>query len=202
MKKFISVIPLQKKESLHKVNYNSLDNSSLDSDIETRFPILIAIDKSVKSGEKISVISVVTDYELAEFHNEEFKEELAELSEKNGFEYEITEISTPYDENVEVHLKLFGDLIEQFQAGDILTADITYGTKPTPMILSMALNYANNSLANTDVDKIVYGRFDFSTRKPYIHDVSALFYMNSAIDKISKANVNDPLAAIKAIIEM
>ena len=85
---------------------------------------------------------------------------------------------------------------------DIITADITYGSKAMPIIIRSALAYISENVVGADIDKIVYGSLNFTSGKMFIYDVSALFYLDKAIESMSRTNVKDPKAALISIIDM
>lgn len=203
MKKFISTIPLQPEGQL-KINvYSAADNEILENSLETRFPIMIPVSLSVKKDEEITFICIVKDNPNAEHNLGYFKEEADALAEKIGFKYNVKTITVPdneHGEDLEAHLDTFEKLIDMFEDNDILTACTTYGTKPTPMVELMGLSYAKNVLKNVYIDRVVYGRFDHSTKKAFIHDITSLFYMNEIISKFSPGMGDSPKNAIKALL--
>ena len=68
------------------------------------------------------------------------------------------------------------------------------------MILMMYMNYAYKFFRDISIENVIYGAMDHSSKKSYIYDVSALFYMNSTIN--SMKNVADPEGFIRTIIDM
>ncbi len=207
MRHFITVIPLQPQASLHALHYENKESvNGLDNDLETQFPIIVPMSNSVEKDEEIRVTAVVTDHEHARANLETFKSSMETLSNEKGFRYTLEIIDVEYNESSEKHMKLFEDLISSFRAGDRITADVTYGNKPTPMVILMALNYAYQFCENTAVDMVVYGEKDFSKPRDdnsgFIFDVSSLFFMNSIMTRMASAKPDDPLNFLKTIIGM
>ncbi|MCM1167926.1 MAG: hypothetical protein NC401_18230 [Ruminococcus sp.] len=209
MKHFITTIALQEK--LSAINYHNIEEADyLDNDRKFTNPILIPLKNLAESGEKIRVTAIVTNDECGNCmrNMEMFKRELEALRAEIGFEYdEIEEISVDYTESTAKHLNTFDALIERIHDGDEIIADMTYGNKPTPIALQLALTFAYDYKENAVVKALVYGELDHSQRdaagKPYlgyIYDVSALFYMNSIMMEMSSAKPNNPLGFIKMLL--
>jgi len=201
-KKFIMVMPLQPEGKLNKCIYNSNENTKLIYNHETRFPIIPVIANNVSSGDKIKIVVILTDYENARNNYKYLKEEVEDLSKTMGFYYEFQDVNTEYDESIHIQLKLFSDIISKVRDNEELYACITYGTKTTPIILTMALNYAYKIKKNVSVETVVYGRYDFNTNKSYIHDTTSLFYMDSIVSKMAELKVSDPEGAIRTMLNI
>lgn len=74
---------------------------------------------------------------------EHFVGELNRLRDEIGFDYgEINVIEASYDESSSKHLKLFESIINSIGSDELITADVTYGNKPTSMALQLALTYS------------------------------------------------------------
>ena len=61
MKKFITVVPLQKAGQLRPYVYQPVDNEKLGSGRPSRFPILSAVRGYVRPGEAFRVLAVLPD---------------------------------------------------------------------------------------------------------------------------------------------
>ncbi len=210
MKRFIVTIPLQVAK---KVKYAAGDPNEtlLANDMETAFPMLIPISNSVTEGEQINVIVITTENSNVMDENvKALDEELKFLGKEKNFTYTVTEIKVSSEENNDKHLGLFRDIISIFKDNDEVYADITYGQKPTPMVLLMALNYAYEMCGNTDVKAIIYGQVTrartndgtMEITSASIYDVSPLFHMNSIVNKMASVKPKDPLKFIEAIMDM
>ena len=212
MKNYIIVIPLQPAGSLKKCHYSNPDNDPLlDSDFETSFPVLIPMANSVEKGEKIRVTTVITYYQDDIHPNcannlKLFEGELNVLSQRLGFEYgELCKIKTSYEETPEKQKKPFKDLINSFEKGDSIYADITFGNKPTPIVLQMALNYIYSASPDSFVEAVVYGDMVRSPDKPTeqkIYDVSSLFFINSVVGRLALVRPEDPLAFVNGVLDL
>jgi hypothetical protein len=205
-KTFISVIPFQGKDregndQLKPVLYKPSGNTRLVYG-ETRFPIIPVINGYADAGDEIRIISVLTEGENFK-HNYEtyFKPEVSALVKNKGLSFdEIEVIHTPDSEGIDAQLQLFGDIISKIGDDEKIFACITYGTKPTPIVETLALNYAYKLKKNVSVGCIVYGRFMHGQPNGTIYDTTALFYMDSIVNKLADMKVKAPEAVIKAMI--
>ena len=203
MKKFITGIPMLPEESLHRVRYKTEKGETLlGSGIKTRFPTMLMIDSSVEKGEEIEIVVIKTKHKNTEKNYKAFLSELDEINQEKGFKYKITEIQTSLSETPKKQYKLLEKIVENLSEGDEVYSDITYGAKPTPIVIMMAMNYAYEYLKNTDVRAMIYGSYNHETEETSAYDVSSLFYMNSLMNKVAMRNPENPLEVMKAIINL
>jgi len=178
--------------------------------METRFPIIPVINGYTTVGDKIRVIAILTEGEMSNAKNTKynydtfFKPEVKETVRiKNlGFD-DIEVIYTPDNEGIDTQFKLFSDIAESVNPGEDVYACITYGTKPMPIVLTMALNYAYKLKKDVSIGCTVYGRYHHTDDKDgesYIYDTTPLFYMDSIVSKMAEIKANDPAKALKLIL--
>ena len=144
MKHFITAISLAKdlKTTVYK---NAESVEFLETDREFSHPILVPIQNLAESGEKIKVTVILTSKTspFVKQNYEHFVGELNRLRDEIGFDYgEINVIEASYDESSSKHLKLFESIINSIGSDELITADVTYGNKPTSMALQLALTYS------------------------------------------------------------
>jgi len=203
-KTFISIIPFQGKDMLKAVTYPPHGNSRLQYG-ETRFPIIPVINGYAQEGDAIRIIVILTDGENFQHnYNTYFVPEVEALVEKKNLQltgFEI--IRTPDREDIDTQLRLFRDINDKIRDNEELYACITYGTKPTPIIESMALNYAVQNKTNTTVGCIVYGRYfhDDINCNNGIYDTTALFRMDRIVNELAKKKVKNPERAIRLMLD-
>lgn len=212
MKKFITTIPpMQRPWNLKDGVYSAVNNERLCCDFETCFPVLPLIKGYSEDNEEVEIITVYTDdpeictdkergIDISKANYDRFKEQLSKnLSNVN---YKINEITIKYDESVETHLNTFIKIIEQINEGDIIFADITFGTKPLPIIEIMALNYALRIKKDVSVGCLSYGAFNFNSGEMSVFDVTSLLYMDELVNNMAKMNVDNPIEMIKGILSL
>jgi hypothetical protein len=148
-KHFFGTMPLQ---SVKSAVYHCEENSKLNSCYETAFPGLLMIKGYADKGDNIKVSVVITEDVTAKSNfRDNFLVALEKLTSEIGCSYEVNVISTDYNETIENNHRLFCDLIARIDNNEQLFASITYGTKPTPILLSMALSYGYKLRENTDI---------------------------------------------------
>ena len=81
MKKFYTVISLQTNldDELSAYQYQAVENSRLQLDHKTRFPIITALEGYTQPGEEIAVIAVVPDMDIGRRNLELFRREVADV---------------------------------------------------------------------------------------------------------------------------
>lgn len=212
MKKFITTIPpMQRPWNLKNGIYTAVNNERLCCDFETCFPVLPLIKGYSEENEEIEIIAIFaddpercrdkeTDLDISRANYDRFKYHLDKYL--SNINYKINEITTKYDETVETHLNTFTKIIEQINEGDTVFADITFGTKPLPIIEIMALNYALRVKKDVQVECLSYGGYNFNTGKMGVFDVTSLLYMDEIINNMAKMNVENPLEMIKDILKL
>lgn len=207
MKKFITTISLQGND-LTPMHYNAMDNESLICNKKIAFPILATINNFVSKNEKIIIVPVIIkgkiDGEVSNKNYELFLAELEEMKKDIGFEYDLLPVYKNGDETVDTQIKLFSKLIGVVEKDDELFACLTYGTKPIPIIINMALNYAYKVKENVEIRKVVYGARPWNAPPGSdigeIYDVTPLFYIDSAINSLAKLKLTNPEDALRAML--
>lgn len=210
-KTFICTIPFQGKNAktgedmLKPVVYEPSGNSKLEYG-ETRFPIIPVINGYAEHGDKIRVVAIITEGDNFR-HNYEtyFVPEIIAITEKNQYDFAgIEVVNTPDSEGIEAQLALFADLIGIIGDDEEISACITYGTKPTPIVQLMALNYAYKLKPGASVGCVAYGRFLHNDENGHgigrIYDQTTLFYMNSIVNRLAEMKAPNPEKAIRAML--
>ena len=206
-KTFISAIPFQGKDGLKKLTYEPCGNSRLKYEA-TRFPIIPVINGYTEAGDKVRIIAILTDGENFRYNYETyFIGEIDSIIKEKDLSFDgIEEIPTADSEDIETQLKLFADIIAKIGDDEELYACITYGTKPTPIVQFMALNYAYRLKKGTSVGCVAYGRFlhkgEGGLGVGCIYDQTALFYMDSTVNKLAEHGAPDPERAIRIMLDL
>ncbi len=202
MKKYYTTISQQAKESLKLVHYLNPGQSPILEYGETHFPIIPLIANTVKSGETIHIYAVKPAYERTEYCLAVLQEELKSLSEKICFQYELEIFDTPQSEVIGNHLDLFTRLVDSSSDDDQIYADITFGTKPIPMILLMFMTFAYKHRKHAEIEHVVYGAMNHEEHTSSLYDVTALFFMNSVVNQLDSEKISDPAAIIRKLIDL
>ncbi len=201
MKKvFITAVPLQPEGKLKSTQYNSQGNQSIAYEKPTRFPIMHLIANNVEENDNIEILVITPETENANRNLKFLEAELAEFKKEITFNYTMKFVKKYEKENKISHMKLYSDIVKALGNEQIIYADMTYGTKTTPMILFSALNFAYKIEENVDINTIVYGSMDFGTENADIYDVTSLLFINSIVENLSKMDVKNPKELLLRVI--
>lgn len=201
MKRFLSTIPIQDPEKVCATKYKNLYmNKLFDYRDSTRFPIIPVIFNAAEKGEEINVALIKIDHPNTETNYQAFKSELDKISSELGITVKETIINIPYSEHINDHLDLFGKITGATEDRDKLYLDITYGSKPMPIIILMAATCAYKYREDVSVECIGYGQFNFVTKESCLFDVTSLFYMNRTVNMLD--GVADPFEVLDSVLNL
>ena len=191
MKKFICVIPRQKAGDLSNVRYQAQGNRALDYPGATRFPVIPLIWGYGQEGEEIRVIALSADYDNCRCNLELLKAGV-----------EVVEV--PFDESLDSHIATFQKLIDRTEEGDDLYACLTFGSKPTPLVEVMAMQYAYRIHRDVTITCAVYGQMDHSVQPPAakLYDITALITLDDIVRRLAEQRVSDPKAVLDRILNL
>ena len=204
MKKFFMVTPQQQPGKLMPQVYEPQGNSLLEYG-ETHFPIIPLISGYAEDGEAVKLITVTYDQSNCMHNLDILKQELASLEESRGIACDLDSVVVPADDSVPAVLHVFQELIDRTDDDDLLHACITFGSKPMPLVLVMAMQYAYRIKRNASIECVVYGAIDFNADPPYpskIYDVTSLVKLDEIIRLLAERGVEDPEAVISQILSL
>lgn len=205
MKKIITVAPMQ-PVSPEGECYTAVNNDRLQYDEPSCYPVLALINGYIEPGEDIEVYVLTTEeHEQCGKNYHEVEQLIHVLCRRIGASCTVSSIPVPFNESPVTHLSTFQELLNRIGDGDIIYADMTYGSKCQAITLMMGLNYAYQSCENCTVECFVYGSKDFSptARKgKRIFDVTSLFLMDQIVNELAKSSNKNPRRAIEAILSI
>jgi hypothetical protein len=186
MKLVICGSPLQPVSALH---YPVAGNSAIEYEGEVSFPVNAVLAKTMKAGEQVNVILIVTTGGTGDSREnvEVFKSELNRVNEAIGAMLRCDILEIPFEPTRNTFDLFLSDLIEKIPGGADIISDITYGMKPTVLPLFCALNFAEK-FCDASIQNIIYGKVERNkqtgkmTENPEIFDVTPLFYLNKLIN--------------------
>ena len=206
IKTFITVISENKPEYLKPTRYIAPEDEKLFYDKEIKFPILAAINAYAEEDDEIKIIAVINEenqYTIENYYQSfipALEEVKAEKDLKGLDTNKIIKVEAKSDQGIKANLQLVEDLLAVIGDNEILHACITFGTKPLPIIIFMALNYIYKVKNNTDIETIVYGtRYSGDQSKFSIYDVTSLFYTNEIFMQLADSGIADPVEKVKNI---
>ena len=201
MKKYLMVTPQLGDELLAENVYEPVDNGFLLFG-PTHFPVIPLINSSLVNEDAIEVITVTYDIPSCHQNLELLKSEVGSVCESKNATYSLTSIEVPFDDSIQAVLDVYTQLISHLEDGDELYADITYGSKPMPIVLIMALQYAYRVKDDVSIECVVYGQISHhkETKDAKVFDVTALVQLDEIVRLMADGNVSDPASVIGLII--
>lgn len=204
MKKFFMVTPQQQPGKLMPQVYESQGNSLLEYG-ETHFPVIPLINGYAERGETVKLITITYDLGNCLHNLDILRQELEGLKTDAGIDCELDSVVVPADDSVSAVLHVFQELIDRTADDDVLHACITFGSKPMPLVLVMAMQYAYRIKRNASIECVVYGAIDFNSAPPYpakIYDVTSLVKLDEIVRLLAERGVEDPEAVISQILSL
>ncbi len=201
MKKFISVSPFQKPDKLGKGIYVPANSDVLGYDKAVSFPVIPIINGYADEGEKISVITVVSEYPNAKANYITLKNDLNTLAIEKKLDISYTEISVPYNNDLKVQLGVFTQLINCISDNDKLYCDITFGSKVMNQIFTMSMHYGYRARSGVMIGCTAYGEYDHNTDDLKIYDITSLSYLDEIVRTMADKGIGDPTNAIKMMMD-
>jgi hypothetical protein len=196
MKVVISTVPYMR--NIFYKTYPVDGNKALEYDKPVCCPINAILAKTLKKGEEVKVIYIMTPgvTSYCETHKEKFIKELEVINSEIGavLSYERVEMdSKPVKRTLN---KLITDLTEKIPEDAELYVDITYGLKPEVLSLFCALIFVEE-FHNAVVEYFIWSqletKYDPSGKNPpekvnpMIFDITSLYYLFKLIGSIDNA---------------
>ena len=194
------------KANTEKCVYESEDMSIPVSDTPVKYPVNAFFEKTLKSDDEVKAVLLVKKDELGNYKKNvsECIEELMTVASVSGAKIEYKIIDTDFSESQSIHDKLLLDIVEEFEEGACITADITYGPKDLPIVLFTALNFGEKFF-NCEIDNIVYGQASFVDGKAVntkICDMIPLYYLNSVTNTVNCSSPERAKEMLKSLLSI
>ena len=202
MKKFFLVTSQLSESMLMEYSYMPVDNAELAYGA-VHYPVIPVINAYAKTGDAIEVITVTYDTPNCHKNLALLDKELAKVCQEKGVSYTLDSIDVPFDDSIQAILSVYQHFIARVNDYDDLYADITYGSKPMPIVLTMALQYAYRTKKGVSIECVTYGQVSHHEEQPEakIYDVTALVQLDEIVTLMSESKVSDPATVIKLILE-
>ncbi len=188
MKKIaLATISMQEITPQH---YVSEENKAIEYEGAVRCPIDGVLATTLRKGDDVKVVRIVTESEFSSENLRLQKEELDTINSSIGANIEYTEVTSPFKETNAVVESRFRQLAGTFEENCTILADMTYGSKPLIPVLFFALGFAERFF-DADISHIVYGKVIHSRDKKTLpgsaelYDVTSLYYLNSLTSVMS-----------------
>ena len=200
-KLFLCQIPRQKPEL---TLYEAMDNKRLNVEEAYAYPLHLLMHAYAEKDDHVRVLLTYNNDEedLERIH--EVKAGVLELQKKIGFQFEAENpedfilLRQEFKQSLKYQLQLFFSLLDQIKDAQEIYADISFGNKPTPIIMAKLLEYIQKT-RKTKIGHVIYANLDFTKEKDeqglregYIYDISPLFDLSRQIDLVVKSKASDP----------
>lgn len=205
MKRFITVVPRQGKGDLEKLVYEAVDNEKLAYPKPTSFPIVPLLNGYVEKGETVEAVLICEkEYAFSQRNYFAMQEQLKELQEEIQATFIQRTLEVSFNDSFQSQLDTFQKLIEIIQDGDELYCCLTYGGKPVPITLAMALRYARIAKKNTAIRCAVYGQINYSVtpHTAKIYDETPLLQIDDILRILANAGVKDIRRSIETLLNV
>ena len=186
MKIVFSTIPMQKVDA---VLYSSEENKAIEYENPVRFPINSLLAKTLKKGDEVKVVRIITEGEVSQSNVQLQKEELEKINESIGANIKYEEITAAFKETSDVVQARFRQIVQKLENECEVYADMTYGPKTLTPVLFYALGFAEKFF-DADIKNIVYGKAVFNQNKEIASNIAGLFSGLSSII-VSKSQGQD-----------
>ena len=204
MKVVFATIPMQ---SVKPALYKSEENRAIEYQGEVRFPINALLAKTLKKGDEVKVVQIVTEGEFSDENVKLHKEELDKINENIGAKITYTEVRERFRETSDIVQSRFRQILGTLENECEIYADMTYGPKTLTPVLYYALGFAEKFF-DADIKNIVYGRITFNKNKESnsnsaeLFDVTALYYLNSLTNVMSAPDGKTALERLDKFFEL
>lgn len=205
MEKIVFVtIPMQEVKPQH---YVSEENKAIEYEGEVRFPIDAVLAKTLKKGETVKVVRIVTEGKFSNANIDLHRKELDEINKGIGAQLKYMEVNAPFKETSDIVESRFRQIIGTFEENCSIFADMTYGPKTLTPVLFFALGFAERFF-NAEISHIVYGKVVHNENKQVecgsaeLYDVTSLFYLNSLTSVMEAPDGKTALARLDKFFEL
>lgn len=180
-KVFLSASLISKMDPEKPTKYIS-DDFKLSSN-NYQFPLSYLIDENVEEGDKVVIITAVTQTETPMQNYEAYKQEVLNIVKDKKIDIEFVEIKQTIEFDSLTFSQFFKEIANLIQDNDQLYVDFSFGMKPYTISMFVAVAYAEKAARNVDVDTIIYAQ-KYSGNKEEgiiskVYDITGLFYLNA-----------------------
>jgi hypothetical protein len=208
MKTVIITVPMKPPKEVEAIQYPMDGNKSIEYEKPVRCPINGILAKTLKKGEQVKVIYILTTGENSECEQNKkaYIEELENINREIGslLSHDIIEID--FEPTKKTYNKLITDLAEKIPDNAEIYADTTFGFKPEALSLFCALRFVEE-FREAIVQYIVYGKIEFNkeTRKPerpMLYDITSLYYLFKLMGSMGASSAENAMETLKHFFDM
>ena len=194
MKVVIITVPMKPAKDVEPVQYPVDGNKTIEYEKPVRCSINGVLTKTLKKGEQLKVIYILTTGENSEYeqNRKNFKDELEKINTEIGAVLSYDAVEIDFLPTKQTYNKLLTDLTEKIPENAEIFTDITFGFKPEILSLFCALRFVEE-FRDAIVQYIVYGKAEFNKETgqiehPLLFDITSLYYLFKLIGNIGNAD--------------
>jgi hypothetical protein len=208
MKAVIITIPMKPSHEVNAIQYPVDGNKAIEYEKPVRYPINSVLAKTLKKGEQVKVILILTTGENSECekNKKDYIDELEKINNEIGavLSYDTVEIN--FLPTKKTYNKLITDLSEKIPENAEIFSDITFGFKPETISLFCALRFVEE-FCNAVVQYIVYGKVEFNketrkTENPMLYDITSLYYLFKLMGTMGAADAQTASETLKDFFDL
>lgn len=200
---------LPMRRDVHSVCYASAGTAAEERSV--MFPVNAVLAKKLQQGDRVKIVflSKETSDGYSKKNEARFREEIGEINRSIGARLTFQTLSTPFIESRDIHEQLLRAIIGELEDGAEIICDVTYGPKPLPIVLFLALSFAEKFFG-CKIGCIAYGKMEFVEdgtgsgkmipKDPVLYDLSPLYYLNSVVNELSCSTAEDAVAALDVLL--
>jgi len=203
MKVVIITVPMKPPHEVGAITYPVDGNKAIEYGKPVRCPINGVLAKTLKKGDKVKLIYILTTGENSECEQNKniFFEELEGINAEIGAKLSYDTVEMEFMATKQTYNKLLTDLAEKIPKNAEIYADITYGFKPEILSLVCALRFVEE-FRDATVQYIIYGKVEFNktTKKlehPVLFDITSLYHLFKLVGTMGAADSKTALHILK-----
>ncbi|MCL2247590.1 MAG: hypothetical protein FWC10_10885, partial [Lentimicrobiaceae bacterium] len=179
MKTVVITVPMMPLDAVKSITYPMDGNKAIEYGEPVRCPINGVLAKTMKNGEKIKVIYIVTtgSNSYCQQMKEIFIAELEHINKEIGAILSYDTVEMEFRATMQTYNKLILDLAEIVPDNAEIFADITYGFKTEVLSFVCALRFLEE-FRDATVQHFIYAKLErnYKTRQyenPMIYDITS-----------------------------
>ena len=210
MKTVIITVPMKRADKVNPVHYPVDRNKAIEYEKPVRCPVNGVLAKSMKKGEEVRVIYIMTisagGNSQCEQNKKVFIEELEGINSEIGALLSYDTIEIDFQATKQTYNKLIMDLAEKIPENAEIFADITFGFKTEILSLFCALRFVEE-FRDALVQYIVYGKAEFNPETdkiehPMLYDITSLYYLFKLMGSMGASNAETAMETLKDFFAM
>jgi hypothetical protein len=190
------------------IQYPIDGNKDVEYEKPVRCPINGVLAKTLKKGEQVKVIYILTTGENSECERNKsaYTRELEDINREIGAILNYDTIEIDFEPANKTYNKLITDLAGKIPDNAEIYADTTFGFKPETLSLFCALRFVEE-FREAVVRYIVYGKVEFNkeTRKPekpMLYDITSLYYLFKLMGSMGASSAENAMDTLKDFFAM